>query len=150
MITYCWEFCSYWCFNSYNYVQEKIFLWNYSKWACNIAVDSQKQVKMIAIPCDISIEENLKDFSDKTNWYIRHIDCKCRSYKRSYIEGSSKIIREKGDTLEHYDIFHTSQLFTPLLEVAGAKTDPPRIIIFYRYHHSWPNMSEHMVIYLLR
>lgn len=97
-----------------------------------IAVDNQKQVKVIAIPCDISVEKNVKEFFGQVSKQIDRLDILIANAGATYgaplkdhpVSAVKKVIH-----LNITGVFHTIQLFTPLLEASGAKSDPSRIII---------------------
>lgn len=97
-----------------------------------IAKDNQKQTKIISIPCDISVEENLKEFFDQVSEQIDKLDILVANAGATYgapLKSHPVSAVKKVLHLNITAVFHAIQLFTPLLEASGSKPDPSRIII---------------------
>lgn len=98
----------------------------------NIAKSNGKTCKIISIACDISKDADLKSFVGKVSAEVDRLDI--------LIANAGATFGEKFDThpidavrkvleLNVTGVFHTIQLFAPLLQKAGTSEDPSRVII---------------------
>lgn len=97
-----------------------------------IAKDNNLKCKIIAIPADISIEAETIDFFNQVAKQVDKVDIFIANAGASWgaqLEDHPVSAVKKVLTLNVVSVFHTIQLFTPLLEESGTPEDPSRIII---------------------
>lgn len=97
-----------------------------------LAKDNGKSCEIIAIACDISNDKDLKSFVEQVSGKVDKLDI--------LIANAGATYGEKFDThpisavrkvleLNVTGVFHTIQLFAPLLQKAGSREDPSRVVI---------------------
>lgn len=98
----------------------------------SIAKKNGKSCKIIAMACDISKDAELKEFVRKVGEQVDRLDILIANAGATYgekfdthpIEAVRKVLE-----LNITGVFHTIQLCTPLLQKAGTKEDPARVVI---------------------
>lgn len=94
--------------------------------------DNNLTAKVIAIAADIAIEEECKRFYEETIKQVDKVDILIANAGATWgapldehpVSAVKKILN-----LNVVAVFHTIQLFAPLLEKAGSKEDPSRVLI---------------------
>ncbi|KAK6463247.1 peroxisomal 2,4 dienoyl-CoA reductase [Scheffersomyces coipomensis] len=94
--------------------------------------EAGKKVRIISIPADIAVEEDAVRFFNEVSKQVDKVDILIANAGASWgapldehpVSAVKKILN-----LNVVAVFHTIQLFAPLLEKAGSKEDPSRILI---------------------
>lgn len=97
-----------------------------------IAKDNGKTVTIIAIPCDLADEKAFVKFYEEVSSKIDRLDILIANAGASYGEtlpNHPVSAVKKVLDLNVTAVFQSVQLFAPLLEKAGTKSDPARIVI---------------------
>jgi NAD(P)-dependent dehydrogenase (short-subunit alcohol dehydrogenase family) len=97
-----------------------------------LASENGKSVKIISIPCDLSNEASTVDFFRKVSSQISKLDVLIANagatYGASLPDHPVSAVKKVLD-LNIAGVFHSIQLFQPLLEKSGSKEDPSRIVV---------------------
>lgn len=102
------------------------------KYLEKVAQDNKLNCKIISIPADISIESETVRFFNEVSKQVDKVDIFIANAGASWgapLEEHPISAMQKVLTLNVVSVFHTIQLFTPLLEAAGSYDDPSRVII---------------------
>ncbi|CUM67701.1 uncharacterized protein PRCAT00005404001 [Priceomyces carsonii] len=102
------------------------------KYLEKISKENGKSPKIIAIAADIADEEQAKKFFEETSKHITKLDILIANAGASWgapLEQHPVSAVKKVLDLNVVAVYHTIQLFTPLLEAAGTPEDPSRILI---------------------
>lgn len=97
-----------------------------------IAKEVGTNTKIIAIPADISVEEETVKFFETVSSQLDKVDIFVANAGATWgaplpdhdVSAVKKVI-----TLNIISVYHTIQLFAPLLEASGTSEDPSRVII---------------------
>lgn len=98
----------------------------------DIAKRNNKTCKIISIAADISKEDECKAFFEKVSAQVDKVNILIANAGASWgapLESHSPSAVKKVLDLNIVAVFHTIQLFTPLLEQSGTKEDPSRVLI---------------------
>ncbi|CAN3375432.1 hypothetical protein DIURU_002374 [Diutina rugosa] len=102
------------------------------KYLEGITQKAGKQVKVISIPADLAKPEQAQAFFDEASKHVDKVDILIANAGATWgedLETHPTSAIEKVLTLNVTSVFHSIQLFTPLLEAAGTKEDPSRVLI---------------------
>lgn len=102
------------------------------KYLEDVAKKTNESCKIIAIPADISDEKQCKEFFEKVSSQVDQVDILLANAGASWgapLESHPVTAVKKVLDLNIVAVFHTIQLFTPLLAKSGTKEDPSRILI---------------------
>ena len=94
--------------------------------------DNNLTAKVIAIAADIAVEEECKRFYEETIKQVDKVDILIANAGATWgapLEDHPVSAVKKILNLNVVAVFHTIQLFAPLLEKAGSKEDPSRVLI---------------------
>jgi len=97
-----------------------------------ITKEAGKKVKIVSIPADITVEEQCVDFFKQVAKQVDKVDILIANAGATWgepLEDHPVSAVKKVLNLNVVSVFHTIQLFTPLLEKAGTPEDPARILI---------------------
>ncbi|CCG22368.1 Fma1 protein [Candida orthopsilosis Co 90-125] len=97
-----------------------------------VAKKNSRSVEVVAIPADLAIEEQTVNFYKEVAKRVDKIDILVANAGASWgapLEEHTVAAVKKVINLNFVGVFHTIQLFTPLLEKAASVEDPSRIII---------------------
>jgi NAD(P)-dependent dehydrogenase (short-subunit alcohol dehydrogenase family) len=98
----------------------------------DIAKRTNKSCKIIAIPADISDEKQCKEFFEKVSNQVNQVDILMANAGATWgepLESHPVSAVKKVLDLNIVAVFHTIQLFAPLMAKSGTKEDPSRILI---------------------
>ncbi|ODV67345.1 NAD(P)-binding protein [Hyphopichia burtonii NRRL Y-1933] len=97
-----------------------------------IAKENGKSVKIISIPADLTKEDQAVDFFNQVAKQVEKVDILVANAGATWgasLEDHPVSAIKKVLDLNIASVFHSIQLFTPLLSKAGTFEDPARIII---------------------
>ncbi|CUM52509.1 unnamed protein product [Debaryomyces tyrocola] len=98
----------------------------------DIAKRTNKSCKIIAISADISDEKQCKEFFEKVSSQVSQVDILIANAGATWgapLESHPVSAVKKVLDLNIVAVFHTIQLFAPLMSKSGTKEDPSRILI---------------------
>ncbi|KAK6198859.1 peroxisomal 2,4 dienoyl-CoA reductase [Scheffersomyces amazonensis] len=104
--------------------------------------EAGKQVKIISIPADIAVEAECVKFFQEVSKQVDKVDILIANAGASWgapLEEHPISAVKKILGLNVVAVFHTIQLFTPLLEKSGTPEDPSRILIMSSVASLIPN-----------
>ena len=98
----------------------------------DLAKKNGRSVEVVAIPADLAVEEQAANFHKEVAKKVDKIDILVANAGASWgagLESHDVSAIKKVINLNFVAVYHTIQLFTPLLEKAATVEDPSRIII---------------------
>lgn len=102
------------------------------KYLEKLAKDNNKNCKIISYPADIAVEEECEKFYAEIAKQVDKVDILVANAGASWsapLEDHPVSAVKKVLNLNVVAVYHTIKLFTPLLEKAGTKEDPSRLIL---------------------
>ncbi|KAI5969509.1 hypothetical protein CANMA_001577 [Candida margitis] len=98
----------------------------------DLAKKNSKSVEIVAIPADLAVEEQTVKFYKEVEKRVDKVDILVANAGASWgapLEDHNVAAIKKVINLNFVGVYHTIQLFTPLLEKAASVEDPSRIVI---------------------